>query len=120
MNEKKREEEFIEEVRRTLDESTEALDTGTTARLSRARKQALEGQGERAARSRGWYRSPLAGLAAASVLVIVGALYFSSIGGFSANGSVEDVELLASTEELTLLEELDFYTWLASDEDYTG
>lgn len=101
-------------ARQLFDESVQELDAETQSRLNRSRHRALEearGGGAHA----GWLRwTPVAvGAVAAVVAVIV----------WSPGDRVDelprtvatDLELLLDEEELEMLEDLDFYRWMALD-----
>lgn len=108
---------FIKKIKQELDEGTERLPAGIQSRLTRMRHEALEA-GERQgflARFTGLnpaLRWP--GLVTASVAVLAVFLYFQTPGGIQPN--LEDIDLLASEDQLELYEELEFYAWLAEQE----
>lgn len=119
--EKKREEAFVDGIIEGLDRSSAELAPGVLRRLARSRALALEEGERRGGRGgRGWRRrftrGAMAGLAAASVAVVA----FLALQGGPASvrgyDVVEDVDLLASADRLELLEEMDFYAWLAERE----
>lgn len=105
-----------ERLRRALDSSVEGLDAATLSRLNRARQAALEA----AAGHRGWRWSlRVGGLAlaagAALALVLVPALLSPPAPPLPVAGS--DLALLGEEVEPALLEELEFYAWLDSQQD---
>ncbi len=106
-----------ERLRRALDSSVEGLDAATLSRLNRARQAALEAA---AARRRGWRWSlRVGGLAlaasAALALVLVPGLLNPPAPPLPAASS--DFALLSEDVEPALLEELEFYAWLDSQQD---
>ena len=116
--------DFERNARRVLEESVTRLDARTRSRLNRARQAALAA----AARPRrSWWRSytlmPTAGAAAAALLLTV-ALWHREPGVetpmLETHAAIEeDVDLLADSEALELLDGWDgpFYEWAASQPD---
>ena len=106
-----------ERLRRALDSSVEGLDAATLSRLNRARQAALDAA---AARRHGWRWSlRVGGLAlaasAALALVLVPGLLNPPAPPLPAASS--DFALLSEDVEPALLEELEFYAWLDSQQD---
>lgn len=90
-----------------LDRGVEDLDGATRARLARARRRALVESDRR----RGWREGlALGGLAVAGLAVVAVLLWQPPSS--PAAVPLADVELLAS-EEYELVEDLEFYLWLA-------
>ena len=116
MKEKNREQVFVERVVSALDKSTRDLDAGTVSRLRSIRVQAQEAG--RAGVRTGWrsfFRLPAAGLATAAVVLVAGIFYFGLPMGGNHHKGVEDVEILATTDNLEFYEDLDFYRWLTEE-----
>lgn len=98
----------------------DAMDAATLSRLHRIRSSAVNQTARRA-----WW-SPLrlsavgGGLAAAALSVVVIAPWhsepLSSEAAVVAGLSKEDIELLATSEDLELLADLEFYLWLAQND----
>jgi hypothetical protein len=122
---------WTDQARVLLDESAQALDASTLSRLNRARQAALA---QRAPRRRAaWVFLP-AGLAGACALLLaVGvwhgrrtptAMPAQAAVAVSANGSAVnagDLDLIASGDDLEMMQDLDFYAWLdAQDQDNNG
>ena len=104
-----------------LDESIEHLDGRTLSRLNRARHAALdEVQRSRQAFSlsgRRWWM-PATGVAAAVVLaVMVGQGMREKVTpNATADGSLlDDFEIVADADNLEMLEDVEFYSWLPDD-----
>ncbi len=118
VNENSKDRVFLETIRSALDESAKVLDARTLSRLGTARNMALayleRHKGGRRLRFR------LAGFAAASAAVLAAVIFFSGPSGIRFNDNLEDVEILASGEQLEFLDELDFYAWLADKQDSEG
>lgn len=109
-----KDEAFLAASKALLDESARALDADITARLRRARYRALE------AKSRPFFwLLPAGGLAAASVAVLAVALWIYQPARPAPMQGVEDLEILSSSENLELFDDLEFYGWLA-ERDRTG
>ncbi len=121
MTEKEREEAFVKKAGATLDESLEGLDARSLSRLAQVRNRALEAHGARSTRRLGRYGAPVVGLfTTTAVVLIVASLLLKGPLPIDPYGDPADVEILASAEQLDLLDELDFYSWLTGDEEYAG
>lgn len=96
--------DFERKMQEVLRRSERELDTDTTQRLAQARTQALDGASQRRAPR---FFVPVTGMALASVLALV--LVLSP-----AQQNQDDVLL---SEGLDLYEDMEFYSWLASEED---
>lgn len=107
-------ERWLNAVRDQLDVDTRDLDATTASRLNRARQQALD-DGLRRRRHSPWLWS---GLATAMVLVLTLAVMVRTPAPpalptpVAADQAAEDFEMLAGTEDLELIENLEFYAWL--------
>ncbi len=114
--------EFERNARVVLEESLSRIDGRTRSRLNQARHAALEAAG---ARRRVWWRSltlmPTAGAAAAALLAVV--LWHRQPSGeppvLEAQHAAEDMDLLADSEALELLDGWDgpFYEWATAQTD---
>lgn len=100
------EQAFLTEVKQRLDDHVNDMDPLTAARLQAARKAALQGKSRRTIG-----RLPVTGFATAAVMLLAIALWYQGNSAPSAQFN-EDWELLASGDELELIEELEFYNWL--------
>jgi anti-sigma-K factor RskA len=118
--------EFERNARVVLEESLSRIDGRTRSRLSQARHAALEAAG---ARRPAWWRSltlmPTAGAATAALLVAV-VLWHRQPSGeppvLEAQHAAEDMDLLADSEALELLDGWDgpFYEWATTDNVESG
>ncbi len=100
-------------ARAVFDDSVTRLDARTRSRLTQARNAALDELRRPQMRWIRWLWAPAGGLAAA---VIVAAFIATRPGtdAFGPNGlPLEDLDVVASAEELELLQEVEFYAWLA-------
>jgi hypothetical protein len=95
-------------ARALFDESVERLDGHTRSRLTQARNRAVDELRNGAVRRR-WLRGP-AGLAAA---MVVGAavMLWAGVGRTPAPGA-DDLAIVADTDDLDLLQDVEFYAWL--------
>jgi anti-sigma-K factor RskA len=115
--------EFERNARVVLEESVSRIDGRTRSRLKQARHAALEAAG---APRPAWWRSltlmPTAGAAAAVLLVAV-VLWHRQPSGeppvLEAQHAAEDMDLLADSEALELLDGWDgpFYEWATAQTD---
>ncbi len=127
MNREDKETVFIADAKADLDEALRTLDPAIASRLRMARHRALDAAAEK---QRVPWLLPAVGFASASLGVL--ALFFllqapeqkqlvsrntskgrSESRSGSLAGSVEDLELLASSEAIEFYEDLEFYGWLA-------
>lgn len=104
---------LLNAIRQQLDHSCAALDGHTLSRLHRIRSAAIE---QRRGSSRKLWLS-FGGLATALVLVLaVGVTKLHDRHGPSGNlEAVENIEIIASDENIDLYENYEFYQWLAQD-----
>ncbi|MFK7733953.1 MAG: hypothetical protein AB8B48_20190 [Pseudomonadales bacterium] len=105
-----------------MESKSETLDAATLSRLHSARSAALQQK-----RGPQWHWMPIGGAITAAVLVVA-VLQVETDSSQSelveslpqlvdsAPANVDDFELLASAADLELLEELEFYMWLESDQ----
>ena len=110
-----------------FDESVASLDGQTQARLARARQAALREVEPKAADRNGRRWMPAAGLAAAA-LAAVGIAVFrdrsdnQTLAKNQRATPLEDMDLLAADDDLDIVQDLDFYSWLddAAPDERTG
>lgn len=115
---------LIAAARRGLDASLQALDAQRLSRLNQARHRALE-RLDQPRSLLAWLRSPLAarwlpgGVALASVALLTFTLVQPAAPPAPpalAQDSTSAFETLALHDDLELLDDLDFYEWLARQE----
>lgn len=121
MNEGKEEKDFITVVRKQLDGECDRLDAGTLSRLNRARQTALaSGSGDKA----GYYFRrmfmPAAGVALASFLFLLSTQYLGKERGDIQVSHLEDFEVIVAADSPDFFAELEFYIWLAEEEEHAG
>lgn len=106
---------FLDEARRQLDESAAGLDAETSSRLTQARHQALSALDRRTVWWRGW-SLPTGVLAGALVVVLAVGLVRAPTSTENIS-DLEDLELLSANESFELLEDLEFYEWLPTEQE---
>ncbi len=108
----KTEEQLTRQAKEAFDRSVDGLDAATLSRLNRGRQAALA-----AARGPGreWLRwMPATGAAAAVLLALIMLRGPGDIDVISAPAT--DLEILLGEESIEMLEELEFYSWLDTQE----
>jgi len=98
---------FVDKVRQTLDQHADAVDEVTAARLAAIRRNALD------ARPRRTHWLPAAAWSAVAASVLTVALLLNQDADLPGM-DLDVLELVAQSEDLELIEELDFYDWLDS------
>ena len=113
--------EFEDKARALFDESVERLDARTRSKLTQARNRALEEVKKGASRRR-WIWAPAGGVALASVVAVVMWSGGLRSGAAPEVGALEDIDIVADSENLDMLEDVEFYTWLedATAEPHSG
>ncbi len=108
----KTEEQLTQRAKEAFDRSVDGLDAATLSRLNRGRQAALA-----AARGPGWEWLrwiPATGVAAAVLLALITLRGPGDIDVISAPAT--DLEILLSEESIEMLEDLEFYSWLDTQE----
>jgi hypothetical protein len=104
----------LEERSKALfEDSVERLDARTRSRLTQARHAALdEMRRSRSFRAR-WLWTPVGGgVIAAAAAVLIG-VWPGADPGSPGSPPLEDLEVVAGAENFDLLQDVEFYTWLA-------
>jgi len=114
------EKEFTEKVRKTLDTSIEGLEPGIQSRLNRMRNEALEKAAGKKRPFQFLFSKPVAGLVAASILLLITTLYLKGPSQTTPVNPIEDIEILSSTDNIDFYENLDFFFWLADEHKNAG
>ena len=100
------------DAKQAFDESVDSLDAATLSRLNRGRQAALA---ELQKPNRGWQQwMPATGLAAAVLLAVFTFRGPAEVDVISAPAS--DLEILLSEESIEMLEDLEFYSWVGTQE----
>ncbi len=109
---KRSDEQLADQAKNAFDQSVERLDAATLPRLNRGRHAALA---EAARPGRSWVRWMPATGAAAAVLLAVFALR-GPVDVDVAAAPASDLEILLGEESIEMLEDLEFYSWLDTEE----
>ena len=123
--------QWTDQARHLLDESAQGIDAAALSRLNRARQAALATSSAR--RRHGWVWMP-AGLAGACALLVAVGVWHArapqtlplvapsataTVAGNAPNA--EDLDIIASGDNLEMMQDLDFYAWLdAQNQDNNG
>jgi hypothetical protein len=111
---------FLDRVRRTLDDSVDNLDARTLSQLTQARHRALEKAGSKPAVHRRPFWFSLAGLGATAAVVALAIFLARYPSGPDRYSAIEDVEILAASENPEFFANMEFYAWLAEEMDDAG
>lgn len=110
--------------RELFDNSVANLDARTRSRLNQARQAALQAAGAKSTHTRFGARWLMpVGSAAALMLVVLTSVQVMRPGrdtltnGSAVANTVDDVEILTSSDELEMLQNVDFYAWLDTQDD---
>jgi len=108
---------FERRAQELLEESTERLDGRVRSRLTQARSAAVE-EARRARGHLAWRTwipvGAVAGAAALAVLLWSGAPRSPEAPVLAVHSSLDDLDILVTNESFELLEDLEFYEWVAS------
>jgi len=113
---------FAERAGELFRASVDELDAGTRSRLNRGRQTALSALADAgSARARWSPWVPAAGVAAVALMAVVmwnGADRFDGNAGSppAPFADVTDMEILLDQDEFEMLEDLEFYVWLGSED----
>jgi hypothetical protein len=120
MSEQDEDKAFLERSKKLFDESAQQLDGKTRSQLNRGRQNALaELQPRTGVRAwTGW--APATGVAAAAVVAAVMWNGNAPPNDTAPTSSATDFEILLNEDNLEMLEELEFYSWLELDEEAGG
>ena len=117
MNDRKdiAEEAFTKKAKTLFDESVAGLDGETRSRLNRGRQRALAELEQ--ARPAWMQWAPAAGVTAAAVVALVIWTGNPAIEEVTPPAMADDIEILLDEDELEMLEELEFYSWIDLEEE---
>jgi len=114
MKQPKSEAAFLQDIRTKLERSVAELDGSTVSRLGAVRQQALA-----QIRRPGWHPVRVAGgllAAVASVVLLVSVWLFQQPPQIQSPTYIEDIGLLSAREDIEFFEALDFYQWVANEQ----
>ena len=102
---------FLKQAAELFDDSVAGLDARTRSQLNRGRQQALAAAGPgQLARWQTWV--PVGAAAAVTAVALVTFTGQEAPGPLTTPTVASDLELLMEGEELEMLEDLEFYSWL--------
>ena len=101
--------ELEHKARALFEDSVERLDARTRSKLTQARNRALD-EVRKGARRR-WIWAPAGGFALAAV-VAVGVVLWPGRTQVPSPAALEDLEIVADSDNLELLQDVEFYAWL--------
>ena len=108
---KHKEDKLTTNIRLALDESADSLDANTLSKIRQIRSRAVE---KAEARHVNWPGIISGALATACVMVFTVMILLQSPTTLQPV-PIDDLELLSSSEDLELFEDLEFYEWLEED-----
>jgi hypothetical protein len=113
--------ELERKARELFEDSVERLDAGTRSKLTQARNRALEEVSKGAVRRR-WIWAPAGGLALAAIIAVVLTWGGPRSGAESGAVALEDLDIVADSENIEMLEDVEFYMWLddAAPDEHSG
>jgi hypothetical protein len=116
MSNEPRENEFEHKARALFEDSVERLDAHTRSKLTQARNRALE-EVKKGAVHRRWIWAPVGGVALAAVVAVV--MVSGGLRSHTETGALalEDIDIVADSEDLDMLEDVEFYMWLDDEPD---
>ncbi len=117
---------FAEAIRAQLDDSLNDYDAATLSRLNQARQRALD-ELPKAGRLP-WHWPALAFASALALVVLIGfpggqvqvSPEMDDVALVDIDLSDDEMALLASDDDLEMLQDLEFYAWLEQQQDWDG
>ena len=110
-------EAFERRTRELLEQSTEQLDGRIRSRLTQARSAAVE-EARKSRMGFAWRMGvpagALAGAAALAVFLWSGTPHAPGTSTLAVHGSLDDLDIMVTNESFELLEDLEFYEWVAT------
>jgi len=115
VNDPKDNDQFLQQVQSTLDQSADKLDDATLRALRKARHEAVA-----ASEKRSSWLAPIGGLAMAATVAAFSVSLWMAEPQTGLNSSLpplDDLVLLGDAESLEFYEDLDFYLWLDDEKE---
>lgn len=112
------EKKFIAKVLETLDSSAESLDGRTLSKLTQARHNALQARTKDHWRWMGWPTRAI--LVAATLLFVLMPLATNKNVIVKETAMIHDLDVITDQEGLEFYRDLDFYYWLATENQHAG
>ena len=104
------ESELEHKARALFEDSVERLDARTRSRLTQARNRALDEMSKGVVRR--WIWAPAGGIALAAIVAVVLSWGGLRSGADSGAVALEDIDIVADSENLEMLQDVEFYMWL--------
>ncbi len=117
MNEHEDDKRFESKAKRLFDESVQTIDGQTQSRLNRGRQKALAELGRPPVISARGVWAPATGVAAAAVVAVVLWSGNRPPTDIAPPTNATDLEILLNEDNLEMLEELEFYSWIELDDE---
>jgi hypothetical protein len=113
--------DFEDKARALFEDSVERLDAGTRSRLTQARNRALD-EVSKGGVQRRWLWAPAGGVALAAIVAVVLSSNGWRSGADTGALALEDIDIVADSENLEMLEDVEFYQWLGDTgaDEHTG
>lgn len=106
--------------RELFDDSVEGLDARTRSRLNQARQRALAEMNKGSAR-RYWLVAPLGSLAVAALIALLLVRTGAEAPSVENGGMLlDDFDIVADADNFELIQDVEFYSWLADRDDGAG
>ena len=110
------EQDIKDRISRALDEKATEIDAASLSKLRQARASAIAHAERKPFWSNTWFLLPAGALATAASLALTLTLWLQAPQEqLPLPPGLTDLELLASGDELELIEELEFYRWLENE-----
>jgi hypothetical protein len=113
--------DFEDKARALFEDSVERLDAGTRSKLTQARNRALD-EVSKGGVQRRWLWAPAGGVALAVIVAVVLSSNGWRSGADTGALALEDIDIVADSENLEMLEDVEFYQWLGDTgaDEHTG
>lgn len=108
-----RERQFIESVRRSLDDAAESLDASALSRLTRARNKAMKAGSKPRLQWVVWPAGAM--MASAILLLLLSPVFESKPQPVNQAGLMADIEVISDSLGIEFYRDLYFYSWLSVD-----
>lgn len=112
------ESELERKARALFEESVERLDARTRSKLTQARNRALD-EVSKGAVQRRWIWAPVGGVTLAAIVAVAVVVQSGGVRSGADAGALvlEDIDIVAGSENLEMLEDVEFYMWLDASQD---
>ena len=101
------EEDWLHKIRSELEPETRQVDPEIRNRLSRIREQAVNGN-----RSRPGYAFIFPAAVMTTACLVIAVVMFRPVPGTGSDEMINDLDVITTTDNLDLMEDLEFFEWL--------